>query len=385
MIKIRIRNADNGIDLRFPISENELYAKLAEIHAIDEKDAPSSMFVSKVYWPEEFSMLEDRFANLDELNYLARRMESFDVLEMDQFLIAVTKADGPTEKDLINLTFNLDKFTLVQDVSSMGKIGRAYVMNTEGSVPAHDEDDPKYAAIGKDLIDRRLAEITERGLLIRNLFDELREVYDGQTFPEYYDRADYLVAVKAEYNGRSETLFLPDEELAIAKAFRRLQVPSDSECTVSITDATFDNDEWMERIQQIIDKEGIYEANKMARAVNTADMDLAKLSAVVELTGVESAANIAFLAERIDYFNFIPGATCEDDVGQFLVDNMSCYSMNVEMEEFFDFTAFGEHIAEENGGKFVAGGFVYYDGDGELEELLEGLESEDEGMNMGGM
>lgn len=153
MIKIRIKNADHEIDVRFPISENELYAKLAEIHAIEEKDAPQSAFVTEVYWPEEFSMLKDRFANLDELNYLAKRMESFDYHEYDQFLIGITKLQNPTEKDLINLTFNLDHFTLCKDVSSYGKIGREYVMNTQGAVPANDEDDPKYAAIGKELID----------------------------------------------------------------------------------------------------------------------------------------------------------------------------------------------------------------------------------------
>ena len=166
MIKIRIKNADHEIDVQFPISENKLYAKLAEIHAIEGKDAPQSAFVTEVYWPEELSMLKDRFANLDELNYLARRMESFDYHEYDQFLIGITKLENPTEKDLINLTFNLDHFTLCKDVSSYGKIGREYVMNTEGAVPAHDEDDPKYAAIGKDLIDRGLAQITAKGLLI---------------------------------------------------------------------------------------------------------------------------------------------------------------------------------------------------------------------------
>lgn len=186
MIKIRIKNADHEIDVQFPISENKLYAKLAEIHAIEGKDAPQSAFVTEVYWPEELSMLKDRFANLDELNYLARRMESFDYHEYDQFLIGITKLENPTEKDLINLTFNLDHFTLCKDVSNYGKIGREYVMNTEGAVPAHDEDDPKYAAIGKDLIDRGLAQITEKGLLIYNPCDELTEVYDGQTFPEYY-------------------------------------------------------------------------------------------------------------------------------------------------------------------------------------------------------
>lgn len=58
MIKIRIRNDDHEIDLQFPISENKLYAKLAEIHAIEGKDAPQSAFVTEVYWPEELSMDE---------------------------------------------------------------------------------------------------------------------------------------------------------------------------------------------------------------------------------------------------------------------------------------------------------------------------------------
>lgn len=231
MIKIRIKNADHEIDVRFPISENELYAKLAEIHAIEEKDAPQSAFVTEVYWPEEFSMLKDRFANLDELNYLAKRMESFDYHEYDQFLIGITKLQNPTEKDLINLTFNLDHFTLCKDVSSYGKIGREYVMNTQGAVPANDEDDPKYAAIGKELIDKGLAQITGKGLLIYNPFDELTEVYDGQTFPEYYYE-NTLASAEVSYNGRTELLLLPGEELAIQKALARLGAPSDSDCEI---------------------------------------------------------------------------------------------------------------------------------------------------------
>lgn len=143
MIKIRIKNADHEIDVQFPISENKLYAKLAEIHAIEGKDAPQSAFVTEVYWPEELSMLKDRFANLDELNYLGKRMESFDTLENDQFLIGISKPDSKEVKDLINLTFNLNRFTLCQDVSSYGKIGRQYVLNTEGMVPADDANDPK--------------------------------------------------------------------------------------------------------------------------------------------------------------------------------------------------------------------------------------------------
>ena len=132
MIEIRIRNFDNEIDVDFPISENGLYAKFAEIHAIEGRDAPQSAFVTEVYWPEEFSVLEGRQLNLDEMNYLAKRMESFDDREMDQFLIGISMLDDPSLKNLINLTFNLDHFTLVRDISNYGKIDRAYVINTEG-------------------------------------------------------------------------------------------------------------------------------------------------------------------------------------------------------------------------------------------------------------
>lgn len=44
MIKIRIRNAGHEIDVRFPISESELFAKLGEIHAVEGRDAAQSAY-----------------------------------------------------------------------------------------------------------------------------------------------------------------------------------------------------------------------------------------------------------------------------------------------------------------------------------------------------
>ena len=384
MIKIRISNADHEIDVQFPISENELYAKLAKIHALEGQDAPQWAVVTEVYWPEEFSVLKDHFANLDELNYLGKRMESFDTLEYEQFLIGISKLDSKEVKDLINLTFNLNHFTLCKDVSSYGKIGRAYVMNTKGAVPAHDEDDPKYAVIGKDLIDRGLAQITAKGLLIYNPFDALEEVYDGHTFPEYYYN-NSLLSLNAEYGGRTELLQLPDEALAIKKAIKRLGTPSTEGCSYTVTFHNIKNDKWLDRVQEIIAREGIYEANAMLKALDVEGMDWSKLSAVVELADVQKASNIAFLAEHLERFAFIPGAKTEEDVGHYLVDNICEYSLNLEMEDYFDFSGFGEHIAEEHDGQFVDGGFIYYDSYDSLDELLDGLKPEDEGMNMGGM
>lgn len=384
MIKIRIKNGDQEIDVRFPISEGELYAKLAEVHAIEGRDAPQSAFVTEVYWPEEFFMLKDRFANLDKLNYLARRMESFDHNEYDQFLVGITKLENPTEKDLINLTFNLDHFTLCKDISSYGTIGRAYVLNTEGSVPAYDEDDPKYAAIGKNLIDRGLTQITAKGLLIYNPFDELTEVYNGQTFPEYFYE-NTLASAEVSYNGRTELLLLPGEEIAIKKALARLGASSDSDCEIEFYLNQGENGAWEKRIEGIIRSEGLYKANKMLRSLDTDDMDWDKLTAVVGLADVQSAANIAAVAEHLEEFGFLPDVRNESDIGHFLVDNVDEYTMNIEMEEYFDFPGFGEYFAEKHDGQFVNGGFVYFDSNRTLDEFLEELEPEDESINMGGM
>ena len=276
MIKIRIRNAGHEIDVRFPISESELFAKLAEIHAVEGRNTAQSVYVSEVYWPEEFSALKNWYVNLDELNYLARRMESFDTLEYDQFLIGITKLDSKEVKDLINLTFNLNRFTLCQDVSSYGKIGRAYVLNTEGSVPAYDEDDPKYAAIGKELIDRGLAQITAKGLLIYNPFEKLTEVYDGQTFPEYYYEST-LASAEVGYNDRTELILLPGEELAIKKALARLGAPSDQDCEIKFSlqngdGKFFDHETFDDRLVSMRSRSSTSAANQSAAALTSSTL-----------------------------------------------------------------------------------------------------------------
>lgn len=380
MIKIKIGNGDRETDIRFPISESDLYKKLAEIHAIDSSDKQQPVTVTGIYWPEEFSVLEGCQVNLDEMNYLAKRLDSFDDREMDQFLIGISVQDEPSLKDLINLTFNIDHFTLVQDISNYGKIGRAYVMNTEGAVPANDEDDPKYATLGKRLIDRGLARITAKGLLIYDPFDKLTEVYNGRTFPEYAYTST-LASAEVGYNGQMELLLLPDEELAIKKAIARLGAPSDSDCTFSFYFNYIKNDAWEKRMDGIIRNEGIYEANTLLRALDADNMDLDKLTAVAEYADVDSTKDLIALAEHIGDFIFIKDAEDYETVGRYFAETDPKYDLNLELEDFFDFNGFGEYLAEASGGEFISSGFVCMQNGAELSEILDS----DEDITMGGM
>lgn len=93
-----------------------------ELHDDNPNDA--TLFVTDVIELEELSCLKDRLVNLDELNYLAKRMENFFGNEDFQFYKAMKLEHFTELKDLINLSFILDKYSLIQDVSNMGKIGR---------------------------------------------------------------------------------------------------------------------------------------------------------------------------------------------------------------------------------------------------------------------
>ena len=125
-IKLKIKYRDNQTDLRFPCTEKEMNAALERIHAEDV--TPLELYVSEVVFPEDLGCLQDRFVNLDEVNYLGKRMDSFFGDEEYQFYEAMKLEGFDTLPDLINLSFNLSRYPLIQDIGDMGKIGREYLL-----------------------------------------------------------------------------------------------------------------------------------------------------------------------------------------------------------------------------------------------------------------
>ena len=87
MIKLKIKYGNSQTDLRFPCTEKEMNAALERIHAEDV--TPLELYVSEVVFPEELGCLQDRFVNLDEVNYLGKRMDSFFGDEEYQFYEAM--------------------------------------------------------------------------------------------------------------------------------------------------------------------------------------------------------------------------------------------------------------------------------------------------------
>lgn len=384
-ISAHISYNGNSADIDFPVSDEMLNVILENSEMPTDTTLP--FLVEDIHYPIELSALNARNVNLDELNFLARRLDSFTEEEIEQFFAATEHENAQSLKNIINLTYNLDKFTLIKNVGDMTKVGRDYTLNTEGCVPADSRYDAKYAEIGRKLLASGRGVFTERGLLF--VEDKpIEEVYDGKTFPGFAYQS-FIVNVDVEYKGRYESLFLPESQLAIDKAVRRLGAESIDDCDLSSEYGNPNFSRFSVRFEEILDNEGIDALNELAYELNTYDIDTEKLDAAMEMTDVKSSKNIITLINHLDEFEWLNDISYGDyeGVGRFFVesDYYDEYEISDELCDYFDFAEFGAHMADEKSGQFVNGGFIFCDGEDGFDSFMDKFEDESSSMTMGGM
>lgn len=120
----------------------------------------------------ELKRTEMLTVNVEELNYLAKRLDSFDTGEAAQFQAMAHKLELFELKDLINLSFCCQQATVITDFSDLAAIGRDHYMNLHGGSASVDElnaldgymDFEKY---GQDCMENDCVTKTEFGLLRR--------------------------------------------------------------------------------------------------------------------------------------------------------------------------------------------------------------------------
>ena len=76
--------------------------------------------------------LKGAAVNVDELDYLAKRLESFWKSEKNQFLAMAHKLDLTDIKDLINLTFCCQDTTVITDFAKLEEVGREHCVKNDG-------------------------------------------------------------------------------------------------------------------------------------------------------------------------------------------------------------------------------------------------------------
>ena len=120
------------------------------------------------------------YANLDELNYLASKLDNMSQDEYERFQAAMEIGDHTGSiQELINLTENLDCYDIYPDIHDHDDLGRYYIEELDAmQVPEHLRNYIDYEAYGRDIALEESGQFTDLGY-VRDTGDSFNEVYDG--------------------------------------------------------------------------------------------------------------------------------------------------------------------------------------------------------------
>ena len=323
--------------------------------------------------------------NVEELNYLAKRLDSFDTGEAAQFQAMAHKLELFELKDLINLTFCCQQATVITDFSDLTAIGRDHYMNLHGGSASVDE----LNKLDGEETARRLIEnggtITPYGVVYDNGM-KLEQIYDGRFFPCYYYKPNVItvaVTSKAEPEDTEHItwLYLPMEQEEIERALLRGGITDPSEIRLSLEDSQLPNEA---DVLLDMEYETIPDLNELAEATDgLSKADMEKLGAVVMLAEPKSAAQIKNLAESLDLFDLAPGAHTPEGYGKYMIQQSGRFDYDENLDAFYDYEKYGTERMNAEDGMFTDRGYIAYKGYTSMEEVMNGSQSSR--MEMGGL
>ena len=129
------------------------------------------------------------YENLDELNYLASKLDEMSDSEYAQFQAGMEMGDhSGSLQEIINLTENLDCYEVYPHIADYDDLGRYYIEELEVmQVPEHLQNYIDYEAYGRDVAMDENGSFTDQGY-VRDTGDRFCEYYDGErgSIPDEY-------------------------------------------------------------------------------------------------------------------------------------------------------------------------------------------------------
>ena len=129
------------------------------------------------------------YENLDELNYLASKLDEMSESEYAQFQAGMEMGDHcGSLQEIINLTENLDCYEIYPHIEDYDDLGRYYIDELEVmQMPEHLQNYIDYEAYGRDVAMDENGSFTDQGY-VRDTGDRFCEYYDGErgSIPDEY-------------------------------------------------------------------------------------------------------------------------------------------------------------------------------------------------------
>ena len=324
--------------------------------------------------------------NVEELNYLAKRLDSFDTGESAQFQAMAHKLELFELKDLINLTFCCQQATVITDFSDISAVGRNHYMNLHGGSARVDELEALDGVeTARQLIENGNGAVTPYGVVYDNGM-KLEPVYDGRFFLCYYYEPNAItvaVTSKAEPEDTNHItwLFLPMVQEEIDRTLLRGGITDPADIRLRLEDTQLPDEA---DVLLDMEQESLADLNALAQATDALSSDdMEKLGAVVMLAKPQNAEQIKNLAENLDLFDFALGAHTPVEYGKYMIQQSGRFEYDENLDEFYDYEKYGLQRMGEEDGMFTDRGYIAYKGYYSMEEVMNGSQSSH--MEMGGI
>ena len=316
--------------------------------------------------------MTNTMANVDELDWLGKQLESFDRYELLQFNAAVERFGLSAADELIDLSFCAREVTVVSDFNDLELVGKRHYLTVHGACDSEELEnlDGKETALA--LISGQPGYVTQYGVVYDNSI-KLEQAYDRKHLPPIWMAENCILELKIRATGeddpkKQEWVQLPASQIKLERAMRRAGIASCSEMQMLVSDSRFPDE-----VDCTLDVEhgSLFELNRLCQICsNFKEQDFVKLGAVCQMAKPECAANLLQLAENLDQFDFAPGVHTPEEYGRYMIQKSGHFEYDENLDEFYNYGDYGVQRMLQEDGVFVDRGYVSYHGTLTLDELM---------------
>lgn len=375
-MKIRVTNGMNRRDVELPMSDSELTLHMKQI-GVDES-IPKCKLIEVRDKGNPIAPFIGQIVNLDEVNFLAKRMESLTDYERNVMEAYVTERGVEEIKDLINLTFSLKGLSLITDFSDGEQVGKRLYLDEFLGMSEEESRQINFTEFAEKTFAEQSCKILPYGVWVEHGF-EMQEVYNGRTFPLYCYDSDKVAALEIEnQRGDTEYLYLPTDICSVNKMKARLQVQDFWECKVKEVHNFHIPDSILPRPEDIKCIEDLTFFNELCQNICRFDeQKMKQLSMAVEFVGVKDFTDMTYIARTLSEFEI----HSDEEYGKYLVSDEGLFDVDDLLLSHIDYAGLARDKRQgtltDSG--YVSEGFVganrdiheYMEYEGEFADPLE--------------
>ena len=379
MFEATLRNRSQlelgSLTISFPIPEeryeNVIFA-LKNLQIGDERK--QDCCIDSIRAPDcpALCRMSGTLANVDELDWLGRKLESFDQYELLQVSAAAERFGLCSADELVDLSFCANEMTVISDFSDLERVGRKHYLTVHGTCDPKELENLDGEETALALISGQPGYVTRYGVVYDNGM-KLEQAYDRKHLPPIWMPESCILELKLRATGeddpkKQEWVQLPASRMKLERAMLRAGIASCGEMQMLFSGSRFPD-----AVDCALDfeHESLFELNRLCHACsNFKEQDFVKLGAVCQMAKPTCAANIRQLAENLDQFDFAPNAHTPEELGRYMIQRSGHYEYDENLEDFYNYGDYGVKRMFQEDGVFVDRGYVSYHGTLTLDELM---------------